>query len=160
MPNSRAMPKSESLTWFVASEEEIGRLDVAMDDTAVVGVTQRVAGLNGDEGDLAPIEAAAVVEFVLEAASVDQLHGVVELAFLLAEGQQTDDVGMAELAEGLDLDFETLAEIGFAGQARNEAFEGHGLVGLDVDGLVDRAHFRLDRAGAQSGTGRTAPESW
>ena len=59
LPKSRAMPKSESLICAVAGQQQVGRLDVAMDDAAVVGVAQGPAGIDADPGHLAPVESAA-----------------------------------------------------------------------------------------------------
>ncbi len=124
----------------VGRHQQVARLDVAVDDAAVVGVAQRAADFDADPRHLAPIETPSPPQFLLQAAAVDQFHRIEQVPFLLAEAEQADDVRMVELAEGLDLGLEADAEALFLGQAGGEQLDGGRLARLAMDALVDRAH--------------------
>ena len=62
LANRLAMPKSVSLAWPVGpAQEQVGRLEVAVDDAAVVGVLQRRGDLPGQVEHLRPRQPAALV---------------------------------------------------------------------------------------------------
>ena len=144
------MPKSASFTWSLVGEEDVGRLDVAMDDAVVVGVLERAAELDGDVGDLAPVEAPAGLELVFEAAAVDQLHRIEEDAVLLAVAVEPDDAFVAERFERFDLGLEAFAEALGLCQVRAEGLDRDVLAGLRVGRLRRPSPCRLCRSGGRS----------
>ena len=133
-------PEIRELDLPVLGQQEVGRLDVAVDDPPIVGMSQRPAGLDADLGDLPPREHPAPPQLLFQAAPVDQLHGVEQDPILFAEAEELHDVGVVELPQGLDLDREALAKIGLVGQRGRQDFDRRRLVGLDVHAFVDRPH--------------------
>ena len=140
LPNSRAMPKSASLTSLLAGQQQIRRLEIAMDHAVVVGMLERLGEHDAEMGRLAPVEPAAGLQLVLEIRPLDQLHHVIEMPLLLAKAIQANDVGVLELLEGLDLGLEPLAKPLFDGQPGAEDLDGRHLAGLDVLALIDGPH--------------------
>ena len=124
----------------VGRQQQIARLDVAVDDAAIVGVAQRPAGIDADLGHLAPIEPPSPPQFLLQAAADDQFHGVEQLAVLFAEAEQPHDVGVVELAEGLDFGLEADAEVLLLGKAAGQQFDGRRFAGLAMDPMIDGPH--------------------
>ena len=131
LPNSRAMPKSASFRSPSVGEQQIGRLQVAVDHAVVVGMLQRAGQLDAEPGRFAPIEAAAGLQLVFEIRAVDQLHGVEDTPCLFAEAVEPDDIRVLELLERFDFDFEPLAKALFHGQVGIENFDGRRLARFD-----------------------------
>jgi len=79
---SRVLPKrrgdAEVGEFYLAAcgQEQIARLDVAVDYAAVVGVAECAADFDDDADNFPPIEAPAATEFFLQAVAVDQFHGI------------------------------------------------------------------------------------
>ena len=105
-----------------------------------MGVSKCPAGLNPDLRHLAPLKHPAALQLLLQATPVDQLHGVVRDLPIEVIPQQLHDVRVIELEEGLDLDLESLPEIGLRGERAGENLDSRRLVGLDVNPLIDRSH--------------------
>ena len=134
------MPKSESFTCPLEAKSRVARLDVAMDDAAIVGVAQGAADFDDDPHYFAPIETPAATQFFLQAVAVDQFHGVEQVRVLLAEAEQFDDVRMVEFAESFDFGLEAVAKTFLLGQSGGEQFDGGRFARLEIDAFVDRAH--------------------
>ena len=77
-------------------EQDVGRLDVAVDHAVVVRVLQRAADLQSDLTSLPPIEPPAVLQLLLETRALDEFHRVEERALFLAVAVQAHDAGVAE----------------------------------------------------------------
>ena len=80
-----AMPKSATLAVPSASDEDVRRLDVAVDDAQLVRVAERRQDLRQDAHDVDGREALVLLEVVLELAPVHELHRDVPDAGVLAE---------------------------------------------------------------------------
>ncbi len=124
----------------IGRKQQIGRLDIPMDYPPVVGVPQRPADLDAQPGDLAPLETAAPAEFFLQAAPLDQLHGVKQHSVLLAEAEKLHNIGMVQLAKRLDFGLEALAEALFLGQPSRQYLDRRRLVGIDVHTAIHCPH--------------------
>ncbi len=134
-------PEVHDLDLALRRHADVGGLDVAVHDAVAVGVAEAVADL-ADDVEL-PLEWAARSRFwisLLEVDALDELHGDVGLALVLAEVVDGDDVAVAQSAGGLGLAQEALAQVGRVGQARDHGLEGDLAVDERVDGLVDGAH--------------------
>ena len=140
MPEEPGDAEIRQLDAPVGGQQQVARLDVAVNDAAIVGMAQRAAGFDADPRHFPPVERTAAAKLLFQAVAVDQLHRVEQLAFLLAEAEQADDVGVAQLAERFDLGLEAGAEPLFSGQRGREQLDGGRLAGLAVDRLIDRAH--------------------
>ena len=89
-------------------QEDVLRLDVAVDHVAAVGVLQGVGDAAGDADGVAHREPAFAAEAVAEGAGLDVGHDVPEVAFILARVVDRQDVGMVEPGGELDLAVEAL----------------------------------------------------
>ncbi len=124
----------------VGGQQQIARLDIAVDDAAVVGVAERAARLDADPRHLAPIETPAAPQFLLQTVPIDQLHRIEQQSLLLAEAEKANDVRMVKFAERFDLGLETAAKSFFARQIGGKKLDGRDLAGLLVNCLIDRPH--------------------
>ena len=84
-------------------EQDVGGLDVAVDDAVPVGVAQRVGHVAQDPQRLRHRQLAVPREPGLERLALDQRHGVEQQVVRLAGGEQRHDVGMLERRGELDL---------------------------------------------------------
>ena len=106
-PASCATPKSVS---FAAARREVGdvrddhvlRLDVAVDDAALVGVRERVGEREADPQHVAVRQLVGGLE-LRERAALDQLGDEVAVAVLLAGVEQRDDRVVVEPRHGAGL---------------------------------------------------------
>jgi hypothetical protein len=123
-------------------QQDVARLDVAVDDVVAVGVVQRVGRLPRDADRLVHAELALAVELVPERLALDERHHVVEEPVGLARIEEGQDVGVLQVGGGLDLREEALgADDG--GELGLEDLEGDLALVLDVLGQVDAGHAAL-----------------
>ena len=124
----------------IVADEDVRRLEIAMDDAVIVDMLEGRADLEGDVDGVAPRELAAHVDEVVEPASLDELHGVPVMPVLVAGVVELDDVRMRELGERLDLAFEALEEAGVLGEIGGEDLEGGLSAGDEFLGEMDASH--------------------
>ena len=86
-----------------AEEQDVLRLDVAVDDAALVRVLERFGRLAGDAERVVQRELLLAVEPVPERLALDERHDVVEQPLGLARVVEAEDVGVLE--GGGDADF-------------------------------------------------------
>jgi hypothetical protein len=93
-------------------DQQVRGLDVAVDDSAVVGVGQGLRRLKapprhvlGFQRLLRPL---AFIEDVGQASAVDELHGIVMHAALAADGEDWHHIGVVQPGDGLGLAAEAL----------------------------------------------------
>ena len=100
------------LDLLVGRDDDVGRLDVAVDDPFAVGVVHRLRDLRDHVGDLVPGERGLLDQEALQGLALDVLHrDVGDLRVgVLADVVDRDDVGVREDAGGLRLANEPLAE--------------------------------------------------
>ena len=124
----------------VLGDEDVGRLDVAVDDAARVGGGQAVGDLGGDGQGLGRGQGAAL-DLGPQALAAAEGHGD-EHAPVLALADLVDgaDVRVVEDGGGLGLVDEALAGLGVVDELRGQELEGDGAAELEVVGLVDDAH--------------------
>ncbi len=121
----------------VGVEEQVGRLDVPVDEPAAVGVVEPGGGLEADQDRLLRSEQGPGVVDLAEAAAGQELQHQVRLVVLLAPVVDLEDVGVVEGGHRSGLGPEPLEEVGVAGQRRVEDLDGHPSVEGDVVGQVD-----------------------
>ncbi len=124
-------------------EEEVGGLDVAVDDAVAVRLGERVAALDDVVDRVGHVE-HALREEVGEVAPLQELHHHVRRAGV--ERAHVGDAGdvLALDAHGvLGLAQEAGRVLGVLGELREEELEGHPLVQRDVLRLDDDAHASL-----------------
>jgi hypothetical protein len=116
----------EDLHLHVRQDEDVRRLEIAVDDVRRVCEGDRVADLLHDLELRAQVGERVRRDESLQVVAVEQLHGHEEAAGVLAEVVDGDDVRMREPGRGLGLAAEALASL-LVGRAddfqRDEAIE-------------------------------------
>ncbi len=96
----------------VTVEQQVRRLDVAVDHPALVGMRQRLGGLKAPRGNVVARERLArslrFSQNVGQASARDILHGVIVHAVLAADGEDRHDVGVVQPRDRLGLALKAL----------------------------------------------------
>jgi hypothetical protein len=119
--------------------QHVGRLQVAVEDAAHVGVMQRLGHLGHERRGGARVVLSGV-QATDEAPPGDQLHGEVALAVVLAHLVERHDPGVVEQRHGLGLVLEPPQIVVVGQDAGLDHFKGHRPVETELAGLVDDAH--------------------
>jgi hypothetical protein len=93
---------------LVARQQDVGRLDVPVDDPFLVRVGEGRGDLVGEPECLVHGDLALPVQPVLERLSLHVRHDIVEEASRLSRIVQGQDVGMAQVGRDLDLPHEPI----------------------------------------------------
>ena len=121
----------------IVVDEDVGRLDVAVDDARAVGRLQRAAELIDHRGGLRGAQ-GAVFEHRRQAPASHQPHHEVRRAGLAPVVVERDDVRVLELGDQLRLGLEATDEVGVVGVLRSDDLDRHltadgGLIGAVRD---------------------------
>ena len=84
-------------------EEDVFRLDVAVDDAVAVRVVERVGDLGGDPQRVLDRELLLAIQPVAQRLAVDERHDVEHRAVHLSRVVQGEDVRMLQVGGGADL---------------------------------------------------------
>ena len=123
-----------------AVDHDVGGLEVAVEDAAVVGRGEAGAELAGDLQGLILGEPADAPQEAGEVFAVDVFHGDELLALEFADVEDAADVWMGDLAGEADLRAEAFEPFFVGGKEGGEELEGDGLVEGHVVGAIDLAH--------------------
>ena len=143
-------------------QQQVLRLDVAVDDAVVMGVLQGRADLRHDGQRLARRQPAAVQQLP-QVGPVDVLHQEIEPLIPPAEIVHGHDVRMIEQRQGAGLAGEPFGKRRVVGDGGSEDLQGHRAAQLLLPGLVDDPHaaaanqvqdFQLGKLGGQFGRRR------
>jgi len=115
-----------------------------------VRVAKCSGNLDGNVGDLTPVEPSTQAQFLLQAAALDQFHGVEQNVLIVSESVQADDVAMLQHAKRFDLAGETFPEAFLLAQRRGEHFHRGRFARVDAFGGVDRSHPPLAQSAKES----------
>jgi len=126
----------------LAGDQDVVRLDVAVDDAVFVGVRQAFGDLEDDLGGALGFEGPGAVDDVAHAEPVHVLHGEEVESGILSDGQAAHDVLVLELDGRLGLAEEAGEEGALAGQLEGEHLDGHALF-IGPQGHPDAAHAAL-----------------
>ena len=138
---ARARPKSVILTALDAVfEQDVARLDVAMDQARLVSRGEAGSGLAADAEDVFQLEGAFAVDFVLERLALDELHHQVGRLMRIVDGVDRDDVLVMDGRGGCGFAEEPLDGDGIGGQLRGHHFDRDDAAELGVEGPQDGAH--------------------
>ena len=121
-------------------EQDVGRLDVAMDQALLVSGGQAGGDLAADAEDLLQLQRAFAVDFVLERLAVDELHHQVGRLVRVVDGVDRDDVIVMHGRGGRGLAEEALDGGRIGGQLRGHHLDGHDAAELGVEGPQHDAH--------------------
>ena len=108
----------------VAGQQDVARLDVAMDDAADVGDAQRPGDIEPDPRGLGRREAAHASEARGEVLALDELHDEVRLAVVRAGLQAGHDVRVAQDGRGERLAPEAHRDVGVLDDLATEELDG------------------------------------
>src|SRR5687767_2935356 len=114
-------------------EQNVGRLDVAMDDAMLMRVRERVGHLAYDSHRIPDGKFALALEPALERFARDERHDVVEQSVLEAGSDYRKDVWMLKVRRDLGLALETSRSY-LAGDIRRQDLDDH----LPMQRVVDR----------------------
>src|SRR5215207_6426850 len=124
---------------LVLVEQDVLRLDVAVDDTTRVRVLERRGDLACDADRIGHWEHALAVEPLPERLAVEKWHDVEQPSIDLARVEKGNDVRMRESCRDLDLSQETLGPHG-VGQPCVQELDGDRAVMAQVVGEIDDGH--------------------
>ncbi len=127
---------------MTALQQDVLRLDVAVDDLAVVGVLQRFGRLADDAEGVLDGKLVLPDEPVADGLALDERHDIIKEAVGHPGVVQAEDVGMLELGGDADLAQEALGPDG-GRQLRLEHLDGHHALVLGVAGEIDEGHPAL-----------------
>ena len=120
-------------------DENVGGLDVAMDDAFGVGGVEGVGDLDGERENRLGLHRPAA-DAVLEGQAVEKLHGDEGLLAVFSDFINRADVGMVESGRGAGLAAETFEGLRVLGKILGQEFEGDEAAEFGVFRLVNHAH--------------------
>ena len=140
-------------------EHDVRRLDVAVDDSELVGRSDPARDLRHQLGGLVPREAAALLEHLLERASGAVLHDVVVVAIRDSDVVDGDDVGVLDARGESGLAPESLDRLAIRQRAAEEDLDREQALESGSAPEVDDAHgasaeLAQDLVGAERARGR------
>ena len=136
-------PQVEDLDLAVRRQHQVRRLDVAVDQPALVGRTQPDRNLADDLAGVGHGQRADAIDDLRQVEPLDVFHDQVVAALGLAGVHGANDVRMVELPDGLHFPLETGDPLRILGQAGGENLDGDQLAELPVPGFIDGAHASL-----------------
>ena len=124
----------------VLQDHDIVRLDIAMDNAAAVGVLERLGDLHGEMQRLAPVEAALLLQILLERDALDQLHD--DIVHVAGAGHvvNADDIRVRQHGDGLRLRMEAAAELLIARELILEDLHGDQAVQTVIQCFIYNCH--------------------
>jgi hypothetical protein len=120
-------------------DENVGGLDVAVNDVFGVRGVERVGNLNRECEQVFGINGAPVDE-VLERLAIEKFHGDEGLAILLADVVNRANVGMVQRGGGLGFALESREGLRVAGDVLRQKFQRNEALEARVFGLVNDTH--------------------
>ncbi len=124
----------------IGRQQDVGRLDVAMDEAGTVGLVERARNRRADVDGELRTEALLTVEQLAEALAVDELHHHGLAAVVLEHVVDGDDVGVVQPGDGDRFAPEPFGDHGIGGEVRLEPLDGDPAVELDVGGDPHLGH--------------------
>ena len=134
-----ARAEIENFCRAVARAENVGGLDVAMDDAARVRGVERIGDFGGDLQQLLEMDRPAR-DAMLQRLAFEEFHHEEGVALIFADIVDGADVGIVQRGGGAGFAAEAFQSLRIAGSLIREKFDGHGAAEADVFGFVDDAH--------------------
>src|SRR5580765_475738 len=139
----------------VAADEDVARLDVAVDEALLVGSVERGGDLLDDIDRPLGVEPPFLLEDPPQVGAVDELHREIEPAAVLARAQRPDDVRVVEPRSDLRLTQEALPEALVLAGEQLQRDDASALIARTVDrGHRTMADPRLDLESGDAGSRR------
>ena len=127
----------------VAGDQDVLRLDVAMDNAAVMGMFQRQADLDRQRHGNRVVEGTVFGDQFLQGHAFDVFLDDVAQVAVLAIAKDLDDVGVVEAGGSLGFGVETLDEFLVIGQVVLHDLDGDILLSNLVSRQIDIGHAAL-----------------
>ena len=108
----------------IAVEQDVRRLDVAVDEPHRVGRLERLGDLEQDRDRVVDSRGSVLVQAMLQVGALDQLHREVEQAVVVAGVVDRDDVRVPQCGGRARFADEALAELVVLRELRGEHLEG------------------------------------
>ena len=124
----------------VGAEQDVGGLDVAVDEPGIVRGVERVGHMGHDRRRVLRRERPGGGDPLAQIVAVDEPHGDVRPSVALAVVVDRDDVGVLDRRRGTRLAQEALANAWIAEQPGRDDLQRDGTVETQLRGLVDDAH--------------------
>jgi hypothetical protein len=121
-------------------EEDVGRLEIAVDDPGGVDGVEPLGDLAEEPGDRADREAALARQLRAEVLAVEELHDHVGVAAIDAIVVGLHDVRALDVRHGARLALEAHAGVVVAGGDGVDELDGHVAPELAIEGHPERAH--------------------
>ena len=131
--------KIKNLGGAALGDEEVGGLDVAVDDIFGVSGVESVGNFDGKCKERVEFHGAAG-DAMLERGALQKFHSDEGLAVLFADIVDGADVGVIERRGGLSFPFKTGEGLGIFGDVVGEEFQSDKATKACVFGFVDNAH--------------------
>ena len=148
------------LTAGAPGDQDVGGLDVAMDEPALVGRVERVADLLDQPDRAIRVERRLAGDQLPEVVALDVPHRQVQPPVRLSCRVDRDDVRMIERRRDLRLAQEPLAEALALRELRRQELQRHLAAEADVFRAVDRSHAASPEQLLQTEAGDLAPGEW
>jgi len=154
-PNLLGKPKVQNLGVPPLSDENVRRLDIAVNDSLAVRSFQRVCNLDADIQQQFQIHGTSR-DAMLQSRPIEEFHHQVGLPVLLANFVNRADVGMIQRRRGSRLTPESLERLRVLVQFTGKKFQRNGAAKILILGLVHHTHTAttepFDHAVVRDGT--------
>lgn len=124
----------------IGRDQQVRGLQVAVNDSGVVGRLESCTDLQRHGDDFAPGEPSFLLQQFGQRLAVDVLHCVVICTVVGTVVVKLHDVGALELTEGLDFPLKTDDEAILAGHRCGKDFDRGQIAGLGVASQIDAPH--------------------
>ncbi len=132
-------PKIAHLGLAVFIQQHVGRLQIAMHDAVLVGISDGLGDLL-DKGGSFPGPHGPILDPRRQGAAFDKAHREKVLALVLADFEDRHDPGMVELGRGFRLGFKPQHLFFRRKLSTEDRLERHDAIELLVPRLVNHAH--------------------
>ena len=122
------------------ADEDVGGLDIAVNDACAVRRIQRVGDFDAERQHRVHVQTAMAGDALLQRAALQILHGDEGAAVLLADVMNGADVGMIQGGRGSSLALEPAQRLPVASQVVRQELERHEATEPGVLRFVDHAH--------------------
>ena len=123
--------------------QQIGGLEISVNDSAVVRVLERLANIDADLDRFPPLDALSARQPFLQRFAVDRLHHIEENSVLLAPAEQLHNVGVAKFLERFDFAGKPISKIFVLRQTGRQGFDRCLLSRFVVRSQINRTHSAL-----------------
>ena len=139
VPQQFSQAKIEDFGLSARSKEDVGRLDIAMNDALGVRSRQRVRNLNTHIEQLVDVHGFAP-DTLPQALPLQLFHDDERMAVMILDFVDGADAGVIQQGRGASLALEALHGFAIAGEVVGEKFYGHVAAQPCVFRLIDHAH--------------------